>query len=112
MTGKMEFKSAADQNKKRKTIRQAWRPVCTHACSSEDLSVKDDRVESKDGSQVQEMDCIMHSSIASAQPVEVVEEINVVTELSVNVDGDTNLEGQSVPSGEKFSVKLNVSEHI
>ncbi|KAL0551167.1 hypothetical protein IC582_010251 [Cucumis melo] len=35
ITGKTEFKSAADQNKKRKTISQAWRPVCTHACSSE-----------------------------------------------------------------------------
>ncbi|XP_008462176.1 uncharacterized protein LOC103500600 isoform X1 [Cucumis melo] len=112
MTGKTEFKSAADQKKKRKTISQAWRPVCTHACSSEDLSVKDDRVESEDGSQVQEMDCRMHSSTASAQPVEVVEEINVVTELSVNVGGDTNLEGQSVPSGEKFSVKLNVGSSL
>lgn len=75
------------------------------------MSVEDDRVESEDGSQVQEMDVRMHTS-TSAQPVEVAEEINVVTELSVNMGGDTNLEGQSVTSGEKFSVKLDVSEHI
>lgn len=76
-----------------------------------DLSVKDDRVESEDGSQVQEMHCRMHTSTVSAQHVEVAEEINVVTELSVaTMGGDTDLEGQSVPSGEKFSVKLGVSD--
>lgn len=79
------------------------------------LLVKDDRVESEDGTQVQEM----HSSAVSAQHViEVAEETNVVTDLtagssaSPNKGGDTNLEGQSAPSGEKFSVKLDVSEHM
>ena len=80
-----------------------------------DLLVKNDRVESEDGSQVQEI----HTSTVSAQNVvEVAEEINVVTDLSVgssafpNKGEDTNLEGQSAPSGEKFSVKLDVSEHM
>ncbi|XP_038899991.1 uncharacterized protein LOC120087160 isoform X2 [Benincasa hispida] len=119
MTNKKEFRSAADQKKKRKTISQAWKPVCTQASPSEDLSVKDDRVELEDGSRVQEMDCRMHTSTASARNVvEVAEEINVVTELSVessafpNMDGDANLEGQSVPSDEKFSVKLDVGSSL
>lgn len=113
MTGKKEFRSAADQKRKRNTISQAWRPVCTHASPSEDLSVKDDRVESEDGSQVQEMHCRMHTSTVSAQHVEVAEEINVVTELSVaTMGGDTDLEGQSVPSGEKFSVKLGIESSL
>ncbi|XP_022954063.1 uncharacterized protein LOC111456441 isoform X1 [Cucurbita moschata] len=115
MAGKKEFRRVADQKKKRKTITQAWRPVCTQASPSEDLVVKNDRVESEDGSRVQEI----HTSTVSAQNVvEVAEEINVVTDLSVgssafpNEGGDTNLEGQSVPSGEKFSVKLDVGSSL
>ncbi|XP_022149236.1 uncharacterized protein LOC111017681 isoform X3 [Momordica charantia] len=115
MTGRKEFRSAADQKKKRKTISQAWRPVCTHASPSEDLSVKDGRVESKDGNQIQQMDC---SSVSAQQVTEVAEETKVVTDLSVgssafpNKSGDTNVEGQSVASSEKFSVKVDVGSSL
>lgn len=82
-----------------------------------DLSVKDNRVESEDGSQVQEMHYRIDSSTVSIQhATEVAEETNVVTDstagssASPNKDGDTNLVEQAVPSNEKFSVKLDVSD--